>query len=254
MVKEFFLDEIPGLEFGLFGILHTILTLTIIIVAIIMHKNRNKLISIKQNKKRTISLVLISILFANMTIYYSSLVYYRSYDWKVNLPLHFCFISGYLFMYAILRNKINMYKKVYLFAFLGPLPAILFPDLKSSFDAFIFYQFVISHHLFLLSSLFIYYAYNVNIKFKDLIQSFVIGLTIFAAMYIFNKIFGTNYIMQKKLPDHILVLFPFLEDLSSPIYVLLSSGFITMLIAYLPIHFKKDKDINICLQGQESLL
>lgn len=238
MIKEFFLDDIPGLGFGLFGPLHAILTLITIVIAVVLHKNRVKLINISSNGKRKISLILISLMFINMSIYYLSYIYYGVYDWKTNLPLHFCFISGYLFMYSILMKNIKLYKKVYLFAFLGPLPAIVFPDLTSSFDAFIFYQFIISHHVFLLSSLFIFYAYDLDIRFKDLLQSFMLGLSIFFGVFIFNKIFGTNYIMQNKLPDHILSMFPFLEDISSPIYALFSSGIVTFIISYLPIYFK----------------
>jgi hypothetical integral membrane protein (TIGR02206 family) len=254
MIKEFFIDEIAGAPFVLFGLTHFILVITTIIFSVIMHKNRNKLYSINKNKKRKISLFLITFLFINMTIYYLSLAYYGHYDWKVHLPLHLCFISGYLFMYSVLTNKINIYKIVYFFAFIGPIPAILLPDLKSGFDSFLFYQQVISHHVFLLSSLFIFYAYNVDIKIKDMFKSLIVGLGIFSVMYIFNSILETNYIMQNKLPDHVLKLFPFLVDYGHPIYVLLSSGVSVMLLAYLPIYFKNRKDNNICLQGQESLL
>lgn len=253
-MKEFFIDTIIGIPFHLFGILHIVLVLGVIIGWFIMERKKDFLIKIPVKTKRIISLILITIMFLNMTIYYSSLIYYGAYDWRVHLPLHFCFISGYLFMIAVLFNKITIYKKIYFFAFMGPIPAILFPDIKSSFDAFIFYQQVLSHHFFLLSSLFIFYAYNINITRKDLAKSFEYALAIFGGMFIFNSIFHTNYIMQNKLPDHILKLFPALARVDQPIILLIITGSIMMGIAYLPIYLKQSKKQEICLQSNESLL
>lgn len=244
MIKEFFIDETIGASFNLFGLIHFMAVSLTVVIAMLMHIYRKKLTSLPKNAKRKIALTLITIMFLNMTIYYVSLIYYGVYDLRVHLPLHFCFISGYLFMYAIAFNKVDLYKKIYFWAFIGPIPAILLPDLQSSFDSFLFYQQIISHHFFLLSSLFIFYAYDINITVKDIKDSITMALILFGFMYIFNTVFKTNYIMQNKLPTHVLKTFPFIGNLSYPVLALLPTGFTMVTIAYLPIYLKNIKEVK----------
>ena len=138
-------------------------------------------------------------------------------------------------------------------AFVGPIPAIVLPDLASSFDAFLFYQQVISHHVFLLSSLFIFYAYQIKITKNDLIKSLILSTSIFIVMFIFNNIFQTNYIMQNALPAHVIKTLPFIKNINFPIFWLVSTGMIMLIIAYVPIWLEKDKFKNSLLK-EESLL
>jgi hypothetical integral membrane protein (TIGR02206 family) len=243
MIKEFFVDETIVMKFKMFGLTHISLVLILFFSLYLLYLNSEKLIKIESSLKRKISLIFITIMFLNMSIYYLKLVYYLDYDWHVHLPLHFCFISGYLYMYAILFKKYDFYKTIYFFSFMGPLPAVLLPGLESTFDAFIFYQYFISHHFFLFASMFTFYAYDIYISKKDVLKAYTAAISIFIGMYIFNLIFGTNYIMQKQLPDHVIEIFPFLKNITNPFLMLILSGSIVFGIAYIPVYFKNKKSL-----------
>ena len=238
MIKEFFVDNKIGISFELFGITHIVLMLSLILSIFLLHKNRDKLKSLNSDIKRKYSLYFICFLFFNMLIYYLELVYFGNYNWRTNLPLHFCFISGYLYMYSVYYEKKELYKNIYFFAFIGPIPAIILPELKSSFDSFLFYQQVISHHFFLIFSMYTFYAYDININKKDAIKSFMYAMSIFGIMYIFNSMFDTNYIMQNRLPNHVINLMPFLKEISNPMYILIITGIMMYGLAYIPIYYK----------------
>jgi hypothetical integral membrane protein (TIGR02206 family) len=244
MIKEFFVDDIVGIPFKIFDVTHLSLLTILIFGLYLLYTNREKLSNMDPSIKRNISLILISIMFINMTIYYSKLVYYQDYTWKVHLPFHFCFISGYLYMYSVLFEKKDIYKIIYFFAFMGPLPAVVFPDLRSSFDAFIFYQYFISHHFFILASMFTFYAYKIEITNKDALKSYLSAILIFISMFFFNNVFGTNYIMQRQLPDHIIRLFPFLTRINNPILLLFVSGTLIFTLAYIPIYYNNKNSLH----------
>jgi uncharacterized membrane protein YwaF len=124
VVREFFLDEISGIPFELFGITHFLCIFVTIIGIFLVYTNRNKIYKLPYNIKKRIKLFIVLTMFINMKLYYIPLMIYGRYDWQNHLPLHFCFISGYLFMYALLFSKPKLYKIVYFFAYMGPIPAI----------------------------------------------------------------------------------------------------------------------------------
>ena len=256
-MREFFVDDIAGIPFHLFGWVHFLCIAATIVGLFYIYINRNKLSYLSNNVKTKIKLLIIGIMFINMKLYYIPLIIYGRYDWTNHLPLHFCFISGYLFMFALLTNNRKLYKLTYFFAFMGPIPAILWPnsDIKSSFESFLFYQYIISHHFFLIANMFVFYAYSYKFNIRDLQKAFLVANFIFVTMAIFNFVFKTNYIMSDSLPPHIIQLFPFLSKIDHPFIVLEITGMIIMLIAYIPIYFRnKEKTENNSLQHVQSLL
>lgn len=244
-MREFILGTNTDYPFVLFSATHYLWIIIPIVVICFMHKYRDKLYNLSCKTKRRISLMFVIFMLLNIEFYHLSKVIYGAYDWKVHLPFHFCFISGYLFMYAVLFKKKGLYKITYFLAYMGTIPTMLMPDLKESFDSFIFYSSFISHHVFMIGIMFIYYAYNFKIDFRDMINTFKLANVIFGVMFIFNMIFGTNYIMQKELPNHVLELLPFLYNFNYPIIVLELTGIIVMFIAYIPIYFNKQKQNDI---------
>lgn len=242
-MKEFFLDNKIEMPFILFGKIHIMCILILIIGLIIIYKLRHKIKKIK--KKKEIKIIMFLILFLNMIIYYGSYIYYGVYDWKVHLPLHFCFIAGILFMTYLLTNNRKLYKMIFPLTFIGPLPAIFYPDLTSSLDYFVFYQYFISHHILMLFSYFTLYLDNFNITIKDTINTFILANIIFITMFIFNQIFQTNYIMSNKLPDFILELYPFLKNIWPPIILETIGIIVLFLISILTtIKNKEDKKVQ----------
>lgn len=256
-MREFFIDDIAGIPFSLFGWVHFLCMAFIITSLFFIYINRNKIANLHYSIKNRIKILIVIIMFVNMKLYYIPLIFYGRYDWTNHLPLHFCFISGYLFMFALLTNNRKIYKITYFFAFMGPIPAILWPDvdIRSSFDSFLFYQYFLSHHFFLLANMFIFYAYNYKFKVIDIKKAFIAANVIFITMSGFNIIFKTNYIMSNSLPSHIIQLFPLLGKINHPFIVLEITGMIIILFAYIPIYFRnKEKPENNGLQYAESLL
>lgn len=239
MIKEFFLDEVIGIPFHLFGIVHFGCITFLIILLILIYKNRNKIKKIKRKKK--IKIIMFIILISNMLIWYGSYIYYGIYDIKIHLPLHFCFIAGNLFMIYLLTGLRKLYKITFFFTFIGPLPAVIFPDLVSSFDAYIFYQYFISHHLLMAFSYFVLYMDDFHITKKHMIQAFFLINLLLIIMMKVNDIFGTNYIMSKELPAHIYKLFPIFRNIS-PFIILEITGIIVLVILFIPLHIKNKED------------
>lgn len=231
-MKNFFIDDQSISKFQLFGFLHISLMVLLIIGILLLVVNKEKIAKMNEKIKDKIRISIALILFLNMTIYYLTRIIYGVYDWKVHLPLHFCFIAGYLFMFAVIFKKWKLYKISYFMAFMGPLPAIIWPELYRTFDTYIFYQYLISHHFFLLSNLFILYAYSIKITKKDFIKTIIVVFTLFICMAIFNFFFHTNYIFSTEIPPHVLELYPFLVKFNYPVILIFLIGLIIMFLAY----------------------
>ena len=231
-MKEFF-GEVPGIfHFHLFGFWHILMTLVMLLAIFIIYKKRNEIRKWKYHDKPVRYFIAI-FMFLNMVVYYVPMIIMGTWDVRVHLPFHLCFISGGLFMITMLTGNRKLFKRVYFLSFLGPLPAILFPDLICGPDRFIFWQFFISHHFFLTASLYTLFVLDYKIEKEDLPKALLFAFGIFGIMFIYNHIFGTNYIMMNKLPDHMLKLFPFLTYFDHPIIWLMLTGFLVFYLAYL---------------------
>lgn len=242
-MREFFLDENIGIPFTLFGKVHIGCILIVLTGLLLIYLMRNRIKNINKKYHKKIKYIMFALLFSNMAIYYGSYIYYGVYNWKVHLPLHICFIAGILFMIYLLTGKRKMYKVIFPLTFIGPLPAIFYPDLSSSFDYFVFYQYFISHHLLMIFSYFILYMEDFKITYNDTIKTFILGNIIFITMSIFNNLFNTNYIMSGGFPDFVTELYPLLNYIWPPI-VLETLGIIVLLLIYGLIYIKNKDDKN----------
>ena len=137
-------------------------------------------------------------------------------------------------MYILLtKNKNNLYRVIYFFTFIGPLPAILLPDITQNFNRYIFWQFFISHHLMLIFSIYSLVVFKYKVDRKDIFLTYVVGHIFILIMNIFNNIFDTNYVMLTSLPDHIYELLPFTRHLY-PIIWLELACIGALIISYIP--------------------
>lgn len=229
-MKDFFTD-VGGTPFILFGSLHMFISIITIITAILVFAYRDKLKTFKW--KENIRYILAAVLFTNMSVYYTSLIMLQTYDWKINLPLHFCFITGYLLIYVLVTGNKKLYSVIYFFTFVGPLPAMIWPDLKFNYDRIVFWQFIISHHFMLLSSLYVLTVLEYKICKKDIVKAYLFGNVIIIVMAIFNGIFKTNYIMMGELPAQIYRIYPFVKYMP-PIFWLELVALGAIAIAYVP--------------------
>lgn len=240
-MKAFFLNENLGIPFHLFGSIHFGCLAVLILSMVMIHHFHRQIKNISDDVKKKIRIIMFLILIGNMLLYYGSYLYYGVYDIRVHLPLHFCFIAGNLFMiYLLTRNK-TLYHVTFFLTFIGPLPAVIYPDITTGFDSFIFYQYFISHHLLMIFSYFILYMDDHKMDIKDVFRTFVFANMIFISMMIFNTIFGTNYIMSKRLPAHIYGLFPILQKIN-PIPILELVGITVVMILYVFVYIKNKED------------
>ncbi len=239
--SDFFLDETDDItKLNLFGPAHIFLLLMTIALAVLLYWKRD---DIKRWKyKQNVRYVMAGVFFVNMLLLYTYFILTGVYTWKLHLPLHLCFISGYLFMFVLVTGNRKLFEAVYFFTWIGPLPAMLWPNTPMRIDRFLSWHFVISHHILLLTGLYCLFVLEYKIEKKSMIKAFVLGNIIFVFVFAFNKVFGTNYIMTDTLPPHILQLFPFLKYFNIPILWLELCGIAMMLLAYLPV---------ICLQHSD---
>lgn len=240
-MREFFLDEKVGIPFQLFGGIHFGCLAILCFSLFMIYKNRHKIKNKNEKSKNKIRMIMFIILISNMLIYYGSYIYYGVYDIRVHLPLHFCFIAGILFKIYLLTKSKKLFHVVFFFTFIGPLPAVIYPSLVSSFDYFVFYQYFISHHLLMIFSYFIFYMDDHRIRLNDVFWTYIWANVIFITMMFVNYIFKTNYIMSTELPAHIYHLFPILRKIN-PVPILELVGMIVVMILYIPVYIKNKED------------
>lgn len=241
MIREFFVNEHPHFLFKQWGLIHNIFTFLAVLSLIIIYLNRNKIS--KLNNKEKILKISAIILFINMIIYTFGNLYFGSFNYKEMLPLHMCFIANYMFIFSILFKKYNILKYTLFMSFIGPIPAILYPDLVSTIDNFNFWQLIISHHFFINVSLFSYYALNYKIGKKDYLKTFLLLNILLLIITPINKLLDTNYIFTNYIPQNVIDLYPWLTHFS-PYIVLEVVGLIISYLIYIIIICQRNRELE----------
>lgn len=217
-----------GLE--LFGGLHIAISAVFLILyaAVILFRDRLQRLGHFKTVRRSMA----AVLFANMLIHYTGRIAVGEWRLSEDLPLHICFAANFLMMYILWTdNKHSLFAVVYYFTLIGPLPAAIFPDLSRTWSGYLFWQFIISHHVMLLFSLYCAFVLEYGTSPRQAVYAFLIGNAYVGAMAVFNKVFDTNYIMLGELPGQLYRVFPFLRAL--PAYVWLEIvGILALLLAY----------------------
>ena len=243
MLEEFFVNENPKFLFKQFGLIHDIFIILAILGVVLVYINRNKIAKISKDKVKKILKVSAFILLVNMIVYTFGNLYYGSFDYRKDLPLHLCFIANYMFIFGIYFNKEGILKRTLFMSFIGPIPAILWPDLVSTIDNFNFWQYVISHHFFMMISLFSYYGICYKVEKKDFIKAFILVNILVLIMVPFNLTFDTNYIFSSKIPDNVMVLYPWLKYFP-PIVTLEVTGLVLSYLVYKLIVDKRNNELK----------
>lgn len=231
VLYDFFKREVDfdsGLE--IFGALHIGISVFFLILytAVIVFRFKLREIGHFQAVRRCMA----TVLFANMLIHYLGRTSIGEWRLSEDLPLHICFAANFFMMYILYTdNKHNLFSVIYYFTLIGPLPAAIFPDLSRTWSGYLFWQFIISHHVMLLFSLYCAFVLEYETSFKHAVYAFVFGNSYVAAMSVFNKVFGTNYIMLGELPEQLYRIFPFLYKLPAFIWLEIV-GFLALTAAY----------------------
>ena len=232
VLYDFFKREVDfdgGME--IFGALHIGISVFFLILytAVIVFRSKLRQFGHFQGVRRCMA----AILFANMLIHYLGRTAIGEWRLSEDLPLHICFVANFFMMYILYTgNKHNLFSVIYYFTLIGPLPAAVFPDLSRTWSGYLFWQFIISHHVMLLFSLYCAFVLEYKTSLKHAAFAFVFGNAYVAAMSVFNKVFDTNYIMLGELPEQLYRIFPFLYVL--PAFVWLEIvGIISLAAAYI---------------------
>lgn len=229
------LDGDPGLK--LFGGLHIGISVFFLILYVLLIVNRRRLREF--GHFTTIRRVMATILFANMLIHYTGRIAIGEWRLEEDLPFHLCFIANFFMMYILSTdNKHGLYSVIYYFTLIGPLPAAIWPDIHRTWGGYIFYQFIISHQVMLLFSLYCLFVLGYGTSVKSVILTFFIGNGYIGLMAVFNHFFNTNYVMIGELPSQLYEVYPFLDKLPA-IFWLELVGIIVLITAYIPTHFLK---------------
>lgn len=242
-MREFFVNEHPVFLFKPFGLIHNIFTISSLLVSLILFINRNRISKIDNKKTWKILRVGATILLLNMIIYTFGNLYYGSFNYKEMLPFHLCFIANYMFMFAVYTKNINILRITIFMCFIGPIPAILWPDLVSTIDNFNFWQLVISHHFFLNLSLFSYYALNYRVRKIDYLKTFIFLNVLLILSYPFNKLFDTNYCFTNYMPGNVIELYPFIIKFPH-LLVMEILGIIISLLIYFIVIIPRNKELD----------
>lgn len=243
MLKEFFVNENPVFLYKPFGLIHNLFILVALLAMIVIILKRNKIAALPKEKTNKILKISAILLLINMVIYTFGNLYYGSFDYKNMLPFHLCFIANYMFIFGILFHKENVFKLTIFISFIGPIPAILWPDLVSTIDNFNFWQLVISHHFFMNISLFSYYALGYQVKKIDYLKTFILLNTLLIIVYPFNKLLNTNYIFTNYIPKNVVDLYPFIEKFP-PLLVLEVLGLIISFLIYRLLIVPRNKELE----------
>lgn len=239
-MAEFFIGTYNRLE--LFGPLHIAISAFFVLLYIGVMVFRRQLR--KFGHFRTIRYIAATLLLANMMIHYLSRIICGIWRFDTDLPLHLCFIANFFMIYILYTdNKVGLYRVIYFFTFIGPLPAMIWPDLNSSYDSYIFYQFIISHHIMLLISLYSLCVLQYETKVRYSLHTLLFGNIGIGAVMLFNIHFGTNYIMMAELPGQLYEIYPFLS-LLPPLVWLELVGIAAIYASCIPMVLVKKLDKN----------
>ncbi len=244
-----FFAGIGNTSFHMFNKLHLTMVILLILLSLILFLARRKLKEFKYKEK--VRYVMGTILSLNMIIYYVGMFATNTFNIMEDLPLHLCFMTNFFMIYILFSGNKKLYKIIYFFTFIGPLPAIIWSDLRHTYDVYEFWQFIICHHLMLLTSLYLLLVLDYKVEFKDMLPAFLVGVIYVVIVNIGNNIFGTNYIMMTSLPENTLKLYPFLKDIPAIIPLFLV-GMLAFLISYIPAYVVNKERINEEMQEKEN--
>ena len=226
-MQDFFIGTPNRLE--LFGALHIAVSAIFAVLFALVVVFRDKLAVPRFD---IIGKIAAYILLANMLVHYSSRIILGIWSIEEDLPLHLCFITNFFMIYILLTdNRRGFYEIIYYFTVIGPLPAMIFPDLRFSPDSWIFWQFVISHHFMLLVSVFCLAVKNYAVSLRGGAFALLAGNVYIALISLFNRLADTNYAMINALPKQLYEVFPFLRALP-PIVWLEAAGVLSLFAAY----------------------
>lgn len=231
-MKHYF-GLVSDFKLTFFGPVHLLLIVATVVIIMLIYKYREKL-----KKYKWIKTIIPIILFSNMVIYIAGAILAGIFDINVHLPIHYCYITGFIFMYMLIKNKKEWFNMLYYAIFFCTITVIIFQDPNITYDRYEFILLVISHHFLLISSFYTLYVLEYPVNKKGYQPFIIYSVVVYLTVFIINKILGTDYIFNSSLPQFIYEYFPFV-NMFPPIVWLLLLSIPLLILAYLPIKYKK---------------
>lgn len=230
-MKHYF-GQTSDFSLTFFGPIHILLILTTILAIVFIYKYKDKL-----KKYKFLKYLIITILFSNMIIYILGAILTNSFDINIHLPIHYCYITGFIFMYMILKEKKNWFNMLYYAIFFCTITVIIFEDPNITYDRYEFILLVISHHFLLISNFYTLYVLDYPVNKKGYKSFFIYSIIVYAIVFIINKLIHTDYIFNESLPTFIYEEFSFVKYMP-PIFWIIIIAIPLLICAYIPIKHK----------------
>ena len=236
IMKHFFGDY-SDFSLTFFGPIHLLLILGTFISIMSIYKYKEKL-----KKYKFIKNVFVLVLLSNMIIYIVGAILTDNFDINKHIPIHYCYITGFVFMYMLKTNKKKLFNMLYYAIFFCTITVIIFQDPNVTFDRYDFYLLVISHHVLLISSFYTLYVFDYPVDKKGYKPFVIYTISVYLIVFVINQILNTDYIFNTSFPDFIYNYFSFVK-LLPPLVWLILLGIPLLYLAYLPIKHKNSKKI-----------
>jgi len=179
--------------FHYFCIEHIISILLFFVLLILLILFRKKVFELSEKNKSLIKWVGIILIIVFHLIYRGSLLYYGVFKIESHLDLYFCYIVMYLFLISQIFNLKKLFILIFPLVFMGPLITVFYPSIVGGFYSFGFYHCFITHNFLILLNVFIYFAYDFKLEFKNILKSFILANLIVLSVLIVNSVFGLHY-------------------------------------------------------------
>ena len=188
-----------GTPFEIFGTVHLITIIVIIVVSIFLPKfYKNK----SEEQKSLIKKIIVGVIAAHLIIspYKDLYLLANPYDWRETIPIHMCDLSEIFLIFFLLGGPRILYLCAFFWGLAGATMAIVTPDITYHDLDYIF--FMVGHGMIIVGIMFATVSMGNRPYAKDILKVSAITLFILLPLvYVINLILGDPanfwYLMDK---------------------------------------------------------
>jgi len=240
-----FFGEEPGIELTFFGPWHLLQILLTIVVIYLIIRYKDNLRNYKHEKwiRYGAGITLLS-LELSYNIWH---IYNGTFDLFSFLPMGVCAINVWVSIYLMFSKNEKVFYIIYFWG-LGAILSVLFPDILQGPDRYRYYQFFLSHQMFLWIYMYMIFVYGYRPTLKHFkVSAILLGVVAVGIALPLSYIFDHNFMFMYNAGGTPLEI---IEPLGPVLYVIgtVIVIFLIMAIYYSPIYFfvirKENKSKN----------